>query len=375
MNSVLLHELYFDNLAPSRPSRQGPALGAGQTLRLAGPLDRGFQGLLHWPPTAGASWPATPSTASSTTSPATCTRSASSGSASRWWSATCTSTPSTSTTRTEGRNTSASSCSLSTGTRLRNATRLLQNNMRRIVMSKFMLAATWFILLAGTCIPADEIRTNEKSLRKEPRYQDKPGYCFLTFEGKSRIWVVLDKDVLYVDKNGDGDVTEPGERINKDEGVWASGILVFNVGTVVIPDSGQKYSLKIEVNPPEGKGRSLNTVWCSPKDGKGFDHRTDGFIQLSETPERALAVRFAGPLTLTIMDWHGDVKCRKLHRNQSNTVSVLVGTPVRGGTREAFVTLYSVFGEITPGVFPEVSVSFPGKPGEPTISTKVTLEY
>jgi hypothetical protein len=63
---------------------------------------------------------------------------------------------------------------------------------------------------------AIDLRTIERTLRKEPAYQSKnPLYCLLVFgpAAKTRVWVVLDGDVLYVDRNGNGDLTDPGERI------------------------------------------------------------------------------------------------------------------------------------------------------------------
>jgi len=56
----------------------------------------------------------------------------------------------------------------------------------------------------------------DRSIRKEPVYQSKdPQYCLMVFglEAKVRVWLVLDDDALYVDRNGNGDLTEPGERI------------------------------------------------------------------------------------------------------------------------------------------------------------------
>ena len=43
-----------------------------------------------------------------------------------------------------------------------------------------------------------------------------PQYCLLAFgpEAKVRVWLVVDGDVLYVDRNGNGDLTEPGKRIS-----------------------------------------------------------------------------------------------------------------------------------------------------------------
>src|SRR5437867_2705101 len=73
-----------------------------------------------------------------------------------------------------------------------------------------------------TCLAfADQVRagdlaTMDRSLRKEPTYKSKqPQYCLLVFgpEAKTRVWLVLDGDALYLDRNGNGDLTDPGERI------------------------------------------------------------------------------------------------------------------------------------------------------------------
>src|SRR5262245_57369172 len=61
-----------------------------------------------------------------------------------------------------------------------------------------------------------------RSIRKEPRYVAQPRYALFVLDpkGEFRVWAVLDKskadlayyDVLYFDKNGDGDLTDPAER-------------------------------------------------------------------------------------------------------------------------------------------------------------------
>jgi RNA polymerase sigma factor (sigma-70 family) len=50
---------------------------------------------------------------------------------------------------------------------------------------------------------------------KEPKYCHEPRYALLVFGPKrqQRVWVVLDGTTLYVDRNGDGDLTGPGERL------------------------------------------------------------------------------------------------------------------------------------------------------------------
>ena len=70
-------------------------------------------------------------------------------------------------------------------------------------------------LLAGRAAAVD-LATIDRSVRTEPPYQSKiPQYCLLVFgpQAKTRVWMVLDGDVLYVDRNGNGDLTDPGERV------------------------------------------------------------------------------------------------------------------------------------------------------------------
>ncbi|MGI8977959.1 MAG: hypothetical protein ACR2FY_01910 [Pirellulaceae bacterium] len=51
--------------------------------------------------------------------------------------------------------------------------------------------------------------------KKEPKYQKEPRYALLVFGDKreQRVWMVLDGTTLYVDRNANGDLTEPEERL------------------------------------------------------------------------------------------------------------------------------------------------------------------
>jgi hypothetical protein len=51
--------------------------------------------------------------------------------------------------------------------------------------------------------------------RKEPKYEHEPRYALLVFglKREQRIWLVLDGTTLYVDQNGNGDLTESGKRL------------------------------------------------------------------------------------------------------------------------------------------------------------------
>src|SRR5262245_52302093 len=54
----------------------------------------------------------------------------------------------------------------------------------------------------------------DRTLSKEPAYKNAPQYALLLFgkEAKLRVWVVLDGETLYLDRNADGDLTAKEAR-------------------------------------------------------------------------------------------------------------------------------------------------------------------
>jgi hypothetical protein len=84
----------------------------------------------------------------------------------------------------------------------------------------------------------------DRAIAREPKYKNQPHYALLVFGPKAdrRAWLVMDgDDVLYVDRNGNGDLTEKDKRvvvdveatkaINIEPGAY-KGMNVFDLGTV-----------------------------------------------------------------------------------------------------------------------------------------------
>jgi hypothetical protein len=71
------------------------------------------------------------------------------------------------------------------------------------------------LLFCAAPAMAADLSKIDRAIAKEPKYQSKPKYCLLVFgpEAKAKVWLVLDGDVLYVDRNGNGDLTEEGKRV------------------------------------------------------------------------------------------------------------------------------------------------------------------
>src|SRR5262245_12904375 len=80
-----------------------------------------------------------------------------------------------------------------------------------------------FALLLATSPPVNawgaDLTKIDRTIGKEPVYKHKPKYCLVAFgpEAKTRVWVVQDGDVLYIDRNGNGDLTEKDELLRADE--------------------------------------------------------------------------------------------------------------------------------------------------------------
>src|SRR5262249_12862253 len=78
------------------------------------------------------------------------------------------------------------------------------------------LSAVVLLLAGPALLSAADLKQIERRLRKEPAYQgEKPAYCLVVFghRAATRLWLVRDGKNLYVDRNGNGDLTEPGEKI------------------------------------------------------------------------------------------------------------------------------------------------------------------
>jgi hypothetical protein len=197
-------------------------------------------------------------------------------------------------------------------------------------------------------------------LLKEPGYRATPGYLLLHFgrEAEQRMWMVLDGDTLYVDRNGNGDLTDADERIERDPD--DRNAMVFGVTQLCLkPDEKAECTLFVTVDAKDP--RLLSEVSLrAPGWSKRHTQTTQGRIPLAQRPKDAPIVHFGGPLTLTLMEWEGDVGNRELRRGCRYGLSILVGTPVRGTPTETFSALMPGFGQLTSAV-PVVEVEFPSR--------------
>ena len=121
-------------------------------------------------------------------------------------------------------------------------------------MARYARLAAIFILLGGTTVGAADLTKVERRLVKEPAYKSaSPHYALLVIgpEARDRVWLVKDGDTLYVDRNGNGDLTDPGEKVSATKGGSAKDGYSFEAGDLNV--GGKKhYGLNVTVEPLKG---------------------------------------------------------------------------------------------------------------------------
>ena len=121
-----------------------------------------------------------------------------------------------------------------------------------MTVSHLSLTLALAVASAVSTLAADDLTNIDRTLRKEPTYQTKaPKYCLLVFgpQATTRVWLVQDGDALYVDRNGNGDLTEEGERVAAKLGTGTDpeqGVFQFDVGEVQDGERTHK-SLKVSI--------------------------------------------------------------------------------------------------------------------------------
>jgi len=230
----------------------------------------------------------------------------------------------------------------------------------------------------------------DRSIAKEPGYRSEPHYALLVFgpQAAHRSWLVMDGDTtMYFDRNGNGDLTDPEDRVELDaeatkkirmaEGSGYSGFSVFQIGTVagvklrfnfwvrkrdyVPTDEWQRNIMRErEVNNWEN-----GTLLRIAADGSQVQNPT----VMAAKPADAQVTHFDGPLTLGLRSGIG----QKLQPwPQSTTFDVHIGTPAlspRNLTRKLFSPL--AVSELPPDVHPKAVFEYPAKSpvGKPIVQS------
>jgi hypothetical protein len=148
------------------------------------------------------------------------------------------------------------------------------------------------VVLSGNSVDAFDLAKIDRNISRQPEYTtDAPRYCLLVFgpDAATRVWLVHDGNVLYVDRNGNNDLTEIGERVSR-----LATSVSFDAG-IIRDRLGRVNTLQVSVQSDgTAKLRVKQGRESSQYAGLGKAIRP----RFADRPEEAPIIHFGGPMTL-----------------------------------------------------------------------------
>ncbi|HLN26442.1 MAG TPA: hypothetical protein VK395_01715 [Gemmataceae bacterium] len=236
----------------------------------------------------------------------------------------------------------------------------------------------------------------ERVIAKEPPYRFKPKYCLLVFgpEATTRLWLVQDGDTLYVDRNGNGDLTEAGKKVaarrwdGADEGEYKFEIGDVQVGerlhkrlsvtaskldSIAAQDDLAKafldknprargYQVLVELEIPGKKGTGIG----GRVPERAFYVDVNGVLQFADRAQDAPIIHFDGPLQVTFFGR------QQLTIDREADLVLGVGSP---GIGPGTTTFIDYEGLIPAKAYPVVEVTYLAKsPHDPPVRERYELK-
>jgi hypothetical protein len=217
----------------------------------------------------------------------------------------------------------------------------------------------------------------DRHIAKEPVYEKTPLYCLALIgpEGNTRVWLVLDGEKLYVDKNCNGDLTDDGPPLEIKGKTDPAGFEIVNVS----PDGGKtvyKFDIVLWGRPSfrskeaEPNAEPFNqSVHVTFPDGRwsgawGDQHKP---LVFCPSAKEAPALHFDGPLQMGF-----EVRQPLGKEGEKFKLNACVGTP--GSAPGAWVHL--MYRTIPEEFHPRVVLEFPPeKPSGPPVKVEFVLGH
>jgi len=229
-----------------------------------------------------------------------------------------------------------------------------------------------FLAFCPALVPAADLSKIDRTIVKEPPYKGRPTYCLLVFgaEAKTRIWLVVDGNNLYVDRNGNGDLTEEGERVDGtplyDRPGPAGRVIGISFGLEKLTKwNGKDTRLMVLSNSKHDEDDVVNFF----VGGEGLQNTVaggaGGVLKFSTRPRDAPIIHFAGPMRMALR-----AEQTLIRSDKPQTFQAMIGTPGLGKGTFAAVNI----GVVPKDMQPVAEFEFPNKKagGDP-IKVSVTL--
>jgi hypothetical protein len=247
-------------------------------------------------------------------------------------------------------------------------TRLRRSSTATLVIALAALSMAPAVSAAADAPPAGSVLDAiERTIVKEPAYQSAPRYALLLLGTKAtaKVWLVEDGKVLYVDRNGNGDLTDDGPPVRQ------SKLRVLGPAT--------RYDCEYDVGvlaPADGSHHTdFNMArwnYGDSQDGYGLSLKVDGVVPMyagwtpfwAGKPGDAPMMHFGGPLKPVMLRLEG--------RPLGPTNTRLSVAFVNAGRGDGAKTRLSI-DALPPDAVPEARVDWPVAQGAAPLRTTHAL--
>lgn len=244
-------------------------------------------------------------------------------------------------------------------------------------------------------VSAQETRKEGMGLRLPEFASESPEYCRVSFPGSESpktILFILDSTTLYVDRNGNADLTEENERVQTEQNLKVSERdLHFRIGEIKVGQFVHK-SIHLTVTPLENFDRNVlrisELLKANPKanafqmsaeiqhehvvgsgDGRVLTllniQDIDGILQFGSSPDLAPLIDFAGPLEVRLLE------AARLRPGSETEVVVAVGTKGTGPGTFAAISYENVIPE---NAWPRLSLTTKSSDGGPPVVSAFDMQ-
>ncbi len=222
------------------------------------------------------------------------------------------------------------------------------------------------LVMCATSSWAVDLNRIDRTIIREPAYQStEPKYALIVFgpEATARLWLVADGDRLYVDRNGNGDLTEGDELVSGT--LSRDGLVARFVVRGLTAWDGKPAALRVALTGETGFNDDLHLILDGkPYQSVSFDDQAS--FRFAGRSQDAPIVHFGGPLQMSLRIE------QSLRRGVRSTVMTMIGTPGLGeGTFAALD-----FPMVPPEFNPVAEIELPNPvPGEAPIRSRLSLDH
>jgi hypothetical protein len=203
----------------------------------------------------------------------------------------------------------------------------------------------------------------ERTIRQEPAYRSKaPTYCLLVFgpEAATRVWIVRDGNDLYVDRNGNGDLTEATKKVSIPGGEGESPRGYIQLGDIADRHGRTKHT-ELALYSHQDISFVMVKVGGTARYFAGSNLEP---LRFARRPQDAPIIHFGGPMTIHLsrkLDWSEG-------QGQESELFAELGTPGLG--KGTFAALY--YEAVPPDAHPVAEIEWPrtaaGTPPKTTVA-------